>query len=143
MPNLPLPCTNCLRFHFGACRVSPKQCYQCGDMNHIERFCPKEQIPRFQWNPDEPIPGTRTWCEKHQLDRDPHVRQRIINAIKKLPGCAIWLNGEQIYSGNQRHFSSDIISRRHSHDDRTSRRRSRSPLGERSRRRSRSPLRRN
>lgn len=143
MPNLPIPCINCLRFHFGTCREFPKQCFQCGRMNHIERFCPQRLIPHFRWNPKEPIPGTREWCKKYQLDRDPELRQRIINAIKASPGCAIWLNGAPIYSGNEQHFSSDIISRGNRYGGRTSRNRSMSPLRDITRQRSRSPLRRN
>lgn len=141
MPNIPAPCTNCLRFHYGVCWERPKQCFQCGGFNHIERYCPYQR--RVQVNSGGPLPGTREWCDRHGLDSYPELKRRILNAIKTSPGCAIWLDGVCIYGGNQRHFSRDDMPGRHSFNNRSdTRRRSRSPLGDRFRGRSPSPRRR-
>ena len=139
MPNVPVPCTNCLRFHYGVCREPPKQCFECGVMNHIERYCPSKR--RLPVDRGEPLPGTRAWCNHHRLDDDPDLKYKILNTIKTSPGCAIWLDGVRIYRGKECHFSSDYISRGRPFDHRAARRRSRSPLTERSRWRSPSPSR--
>lgn len=138
MPKIPAPFTNCLRFHYGVCRERPKQCFRCGDFNHIERYCPHNRC--IQVYPGEPLPGTRVWCDKYALNNDPELKQKILNTIKASPGCAIWLNNVCIYGAKQVHFPSDNVSRGRLLDDGTTRRRSRSPLG-RNRRRSHSPFR--
>jgi hypothetical protein len=139
MPNMPAPCTNCLRFHYGICWEAPKQCFQCGGFNHIERYCPRQR--RVQVDSGGLLPGTSAWCNKNGLTNDPELKQRVLNAIKTSPGCAIWLDGVCIYGGNQRHFSSDYMPKRRPFDDRTTRYRSRSPP--RDRFQERSPLSRN
>ena len=139
MPNVPVPCTNCLRFHYGVCREPPRQCFGCGVMNHIERYCPCNR--RLQVDRGEPLPGTRAWCNNYCLDKDPDLKLKILNTIKTSPGCAVWLEGVRIYRGNERHFYSDYISRGRTYDHRPARRRSRSPLRDGSRSRSPSPVR--
>jgi hypothetical protein len=140
MPTIPVPCTNCLRFHYGVCYDPPKQCYRCGGSSHIERYCPHRR--RIQNDPGEPLPGTRAWCDKHGLDHDPELKWKILNAIKTSPGCAIWVNDECIYGGNQQYFVRDDRPRGRPLEERITRRRSRSPLRERFEQRSPSPLRR-
>jgi len=140
MPTIPIPCTNCLRFHYGVCYDPPKQCYRCGGSSHIERYCPHKR--RIQNDPGEPLPGTRAWCDKHGLDHDPELKRKILNAIKTSPGCAIWVNDVCIYGGNQQHFVRDDRPRGRPLEERITRRRSRSPLRERFEQRSPSPSRR-
>src|SRR3954453_5499265 len=103
MPSIPTPCTNCLRFHYGTCYEAPKQCQECGGFNHIERYCPNKK--RVARTPGETWPGTRRWCEMWALDDDPELRQKVLTAIKTSPGCAIWVNGQCIYQGNESHFN--------------------------------------
>jgi hypothetical protein len=138
MHTTPVPCTNCLRFHYGVCRERPKQCFQCGEFNHIERYCPHRR--RVRVYPYQPLLGTRAWCDQHGLNNNPELKHKILNAIKCSPGCAIWLDGVCIHGGNHLHFSSDYLCRGHPFAGRTIRRRSRSPLRNRSQRRSSSPL---
>lgn len=133
------PCKNCLRFHYGVCREPPKQCFKCGEFNHIVRYCPHRQ--RVRVNSYEPLLGTRAWCIKHGLDKNPDLKHKILDTIKSSPGCAIWLDGVCIHSGNQSHFSSAYMSRGRPFVGHSVRRRSRSPLRNRSQRRSPSPLR--
>lgn len=68
MSNVPMPCTNCLRFHYGICREAPKQCFHCGVFNHIERYCPRSR--RVHIDRGRSLPGTRAWCEIFALDDD-------------------------------------------------------------------------
>lgn len=141
MPKIPVPCTNCRRFHYGACYDRPKECFNCGGFNHMARYCPRKR--HIQVNPGEPLPGTRPWCSKYGLDNDPELKQRILQTIKTSPGCAVWLNNVCIYGGaREHHFSSHDMNRGRPLDNRTTRgRRSRSPL-DMDRQRSRSPVRR-
>lgn len=141
MHTIPIPCTNCLRFHYGVCTEAPKECFQCGGINHIERYCPRRR--RVRIDPSEPLPGTRAWCDKHGLNDGAglELKWKIRNAIKTSPGCAIWLDGICLYGGNQRHFFSDDRPRGRPRDTNTTRRRSRSPLRDRFQQRSLSPLR--
>jgi hypothetical protein len=141
MPTIPIPCTNCLRFHYGVCAEAPKECFQCRGINHIERYCPRRR--RVRNDPGEPLPGTRAWCDKHGLNdgADLELKWKIRNAIKTSPGCAIWLDGLCLYGGNQRHFFSDNRPKGRPRDTNTTRRRSRSPLRDRFQQLSLSPLR--
>ena len=137
----PVPCTNCLRFHYGTCHEAPKQCFECGGFNHIERYCPSKQ--RVTTTRGEPLPGSRRWCEMHGLDNDPELKRKILNALKVSPGSAIWVNDECIYRGNDRNFLSN--SRGRALEDRVSRARARSRSPRREypeQTRQRSPLRR-
>jgi hypothetical protein len=136
----PVPCTNCLRFHYGPCYEAPKKCFQCGGFNHIERYCPSKQ--RVRTTRGKPLPGSRRWCEMHGLDNDLELKRKILNALKVSPGSAIWVNDECIYRGKDQNFISN--SRGRQLEGRISRARSRSPLRKRApgRTRQRSPLRR-
>lgn len=139
MPNIPVPCTNCLRFHYGPCREAPKQCFRCGGFNHIERYCPLgRRVPIDQRSP---LPGTRAWCQMFGLDGDAELRKKVLDALKTSPGCSIWVNERCIYRGNERHFTQDDpAARRRPLEERMTRGRSRSPIRERVQKRSRSPL---
>lgn len=147
MPKFPIPCTNCLRFHYGGCYEAPKQCYECGGFNHIERYCPCKA--RVTVNRDEPLPGTHAWCNMWNLNDDPELKQKVLAAIKTSPSSAIWVNDECIYRGSERHFYAEEVRRGRGRplEERITRARSRSPPRDRvpewrQRRRSRSPLRR-
>lgn len=147
MPTL-VPCTNCLRFHYGPCREAPRQCHQCGGFNHIERYCPHQKGVTITRG--EPLPGTRRWCEMWGLDDDDELKRKVLNAIKTSPGRAIWVNNQCIYKPNEKHFNTEFVSRERgrSLESRITRKRSRSPARRyddtpswNDRRRSRSPLR--
>ncbi|KAG4441888.1 hypothetical protein IFR05_002629 [Cadophora sp. M221] len=126
---MPTPCTNCLRFHYGECRESVKQCFECKGFNHIERYCPnkKNQIRRIT---GEPLAGTRAWCEMHGLQHDLELKKRVLNALKISPGSAIYVNDVCIYLGTERHFDVQYVpSRGRTFEDqfKRDRERSRSP----------------
>ncbi|KAH8601579.1 hypothetical protein B0O99DRAFT_195713 [Bisporella sp. PMI_857] len=108
MPSAPVPCTNCRGFHYGPCHHGPRICHQCGGLNHIERYCPRKSRVRYRG----PLPGTRRWCRKWDLDNDPVLCDRILNSIKISPGSAISYNGKCIYEGQERHFHTDRDRRR-------------------------------
>lgn len=132
MPNIPVPCTNCLRFHYGPCWEAPKQCFQCGGFNHIERYCPRGR--RIPTDRGGPLPGTLLWCEMNSLNDDPDLKRKVLDALKTSPGCSIWVNDRCIYQGNERHFNQDEPRQRgHRHPlaDTIARARSRSPARER------------
>jgi len=134
MPNIPVPCMNCPRFHYGTCYEAPKQCHECGGFNHIERYCPSRR--RVTISRGEPLPGTRSWCEMWNLDDDPELKKRILNALKTTPSCAIWVNDQCIYRGNETHILNSSVPRGRPLQDRVTRRRSRSPPRDRARQRS-------
>ncbi|KAH7333155.1 hypothetical protein BKA65DRAFT_479721 [Rhexocercosporidium sp. MPI-PUGE-AT-0058] len=133
---MPTPCTNCLRFHYGECRESAKQCFECHGFNHIERYCPnkKNQIKRVA---GEPLAGTKRWCEMHGLQHDPELKKRILNALKTNPGSAIYVNNICIYLGTEKHFDvEDMPSRGRTLEERVKRDQERSMSPPRYRRRS-------
>jgi hypothetical protein len=75
MPNILVPCTNCLRSHYGDCYEAPKQFHECGGFNHIERYCSGKKrvtIPR-----GDLLPGTRRWCETLGLNDDPELKAKV------------------------------------------------------------------
>jgi hypothetical protein len=140
MLNIPVPCTNCLRFHYGPCWEAPKQCFRCGGFNHIERYC---RDRRIRTDRRGPLPGTLRWCEMHGLNDDPELKREILEALKTSPGCSIWVNDRCIHQGNERHFAQNGRGRRgRPLADRVTRARSKSPARERVWKRSRSPSRR-
>jgi hypothetical protein len=142
MPSIPVPCTNCLRFHYGACREAPKQCYQCGGFNHIRRYCPRGRRVPIDWR--GPLPGTGPWCEMFDLNGNPQLKRKVLDALKSSPDCPIWVGSRCIYAGNERHFTRDEpMKRGRTLADRIMRDRSRSPLRGRTLKRSRSPSQRN
>lgn len=102
MPSVPIPCTNCKRFHYGTCFNEPRQCQDCGDLIHIERYCPERR--RVRWI-DGPKPGTRNWCTMWGLDDDYRLREKVLAAIKNSPDSAIWIDGRCIYEGMLRYTS--------------------------------------
>jgi hypothetical protein len=137
MPNNPAPCTNCLRFHYGVCREAPKQCFQCGGLNHIERYCPLGR--RVPTERKGPLPGTRVWCEMFGVNDDPDLKNKVLNALKTAPGCSIWVNERCIYQGNEKHFTQDDAPQGRPLEERVTWGRSRSPPRERQPKRSQSP----
>ena len=142
MPTIPVPCTNCLRFHYGICREAPKQCFRCGVVNHIERYCPYDRrVPIMQRGP---LPGTARWCELNGLNNDLELKRKVLNALKTSPGCSIWVNERCIHAGNEHHFTQDESFERgrgRCLANRFTWNRSESPPRERSMKRSRSPTR--
>ena len=141
MPNIPIPCTNCLRFHYGLCWEAPKQCFQCGGFNHIERYCPRGR--RIPTDRRGPLPGTLPWCEMHGVNNDSELKRKVLDALKMSPGCSIWVDECCIYQGNKIHFTREEPRERgRLLADRISRARSRSPARERAWKRSRSSSRR-
>ena len=141
-----VPCTNCLRFHYGTCHEQPRECRDCGGMNHIERYCPFRN--RVRITPGQPLPGTNAWCNYWHLHDDPELKRKILNALKTNASAAIWVNGQCIYPGKEKHFSSTEEPRGRGRPlEERIKKRSRSPAkhrlsGYRQRPRSRSPLRR-
>lgn len=137
---MPTPCTNCVRFHYGPCRQAPKQCYICGGINHIQRYCPNQKHT-IHYVRGEPLAGTARWCEMHGLNDDPELKQRVLQALKTTPGSAIHINGVCIYRGYDKHFSSNEPPRGRTLEERVTRRgpRSLSPGRGRKRSASRSP----
>ncbi|KAJ5040261.1 uncharacterized protein L3040_005921 [Drepanopeziza brunnea f. sp. 'multigermtubi'] len=100
---MPRPCSNCVRFHYGECNNTIKQCFECDGFGHIDRYCPnrKNNIYCFK---GEPLAGTRRWCERHGLNDDPELKRRILNALKTNPGSVIFVNDRCIYRGCEKHF---------------------------------------
>lgn len=123
--------------------MEAKQCYECGGSNHIERYCPNRMS--IQHVRGEPLAGTRKWIEKHDLDRDPRTRDRILHALRAAPGSAIFKDGVCIYPGIDKHFSTEsgmaLNLRGRALEDRITRRRSRSISPDRRDRLSQSPIR--
>jgi hypothetical protein len=141
MPTIPLPCTNCFSFHYGVCRKVPKQCFHCGGLNHIQRYCPWRRRVRIDRR--APLPGTRIWCEMFGLNEDRKLKRKVLDALKKSPDSPIWINGECIYSGNEHHFNQTIRTERgRPLEYGVLRGRSRSPVKRRAQKRSQSPARR-
>jgi hypothetical protein len=141
-----VPCTNCLRFHYGTCYEQPKQCRDCGGINHIERYCPHRN--QVTTTPGQPLPGTRAWCDYWNLNDDPEMKKKILNALKTNASSAIWVNNQCIYPGHDKHFSTREVPRGRGRPlEERVKKRSRSPPKDRlpdwhQRPRSRSPLRR-
>lgn len=108
MPTIPVPCTNCFRFHYGVCYERPKQCRDCGGINHMERYCPNKN--KMIWKQGEPLPGTFKWCEMWGLNDDLDLKAKVLTAIKTYPGTAIWVNQVCIYQGNNRFFESEPVA---------------------------------
>ncbi|KAF7896969.1 uncharacterized protein EAF01_009372 [Botrytis porri] len=136
---VPAPCQNCRRFHYGYCRDAPRQCWRCNDYNHIERYCPRR---RTRWPRDQALPGTRQWCDYHGLGTDATLRTKVLNALKACPSCNIYIDDYCIYKGCvEHHFRREEVRGRPL-AERMTRRRSRSPKREQVKRgRSRSPIR--
>ncbi|THV53472.1 hypothetical protein BGAL_0049g00060 [Botrytis galanthina] len=136
---VPAPCQNCRRFHYGYCRDAPRQCWRCNDYNHIERYCPRR---RTRWPRDQALPGTRQWCDYHGLGSDVTLRTKVLNALKASPSCNIYIDDDCIYKGCvEHHFRREEVRGRPL-AERMTRRRSRSPGREQVKRgRSRSPIR--
>ncbi|CAD6446136.1 ed50dfad-0c2c-4da0-b560-a896beed96fb [Sclerotinia trifoliorum] len=136
---IPVPCQNCRRFHYGYCRDAPRQCWRCNDYNHIERYCPRR---RTRWPRGQVLPGTHQWCDYHGLGSDPALRARVLNALKASPSCNIYVDDDCIYKGCiEHHFRREEVRSRPL-AERMTRRRSRSPGREQIKRgRSRSPIR--
>jgi len=73
MGKAPVPCTNCLRFHYGGCKEEAKDCHECGGLNHLERYCPSRRrviVPN-----GEPLPGTVSWCRMWELEGE--IRDKV------------------------------------------------------------------
>jgi hypothetical protein len=132
---MPTPCTNCVRFHYGPCRQAPKQCYICGGINHIERYCPNQKHT-IHYVQGEPLAGTAMWCEMHGLNGDPELKQRVLEALKTTPGSAIHINGVCIYRGYDKYFLSNDPPRGRTFEERVTHRGPRSLSSGRGRERS-------
>jgi hypothetical protein len=139
---MPAPCKNCLRFHYGPCWEAKKVCHCCGGINHIERYCPSNNRNGIKATRGEPLPGTRQWCEMYGLDNDPELKRKILTALKTSPSSAIYVNGVCLYAGTDKHFETDELPRGRTMKDRINRERSRSasPNRGRSPPRDRSPM---
>ncbi|KAF7877269.1 hypothetical protein EAF04_000952 [Stromatinia cepivora] len=122
---IPAPCQNCRRFHYGYCRDAPRQCWRCNDYNHIERYCPRR---RTRWPRHQALPGTRQWCDYHGLDSNPALRARVLNALKASQSCNIYIDDDCIYKGCvEHHFRREEVRAGRPLAERMTRRRSRSP----------------
>jgi len=142
------PCINCRRFHRGRCYNQARKCWTCGELGHIQRYCPGKR--HYKAPRGELPPGTSSWCEALGLNDDPLLKSNITQTLKEYPGATIYLNDECIYRGVQTYFYRKALPqgpvlaerlRRPTHLGCPRRRsRSRSPSRERVFKRSRSPL---
>jgi hypothetical protein len=141
---MPIPCSNCIRFHYGPCRDPMKQCFLYGGYQHLDHYCPNRR-GNIRHTTGEQLAGTRKWCAEHELNNDPRLKARILSTLKTEPGSSIWLDRICIYGGSARHFTRDDQERgrmpERPLEERITRARSRSPkMEDRPSPRSRSPL---
>ncbi|KAE9372452.1 hypothetical protein N431DRAFT_339677 [Stipitochalara longipes BDJ] len=103
---MPIPCTNCIVFHYGQCKYPPRQCRICWGWGHIERYCPSNPTGHnIRRERGEPLAGSRAWCERYGLDADPNLKFQVLQALKINPGSAIHINGVCIYGGSSKSYA--------------------------------------
>ncbi|KAI9739887.1 MAG: hypothetical protein M1818_004943 [Claussenomyces sp. TS43310] len=96
-------CINCPRQHRGPCCDSPRACWACGEVGHIQRFCFQRGRTGSRRSGTLDL-GSASWYRGRGLTQDPCLTYKIRSTLKTAPGATIFVNDECVYRGVEAHY---------------------------------------
>ncbi|XP_052176687.1 uncharacterized protein LOC127790991 [Diospyros lotus] len=92
-------CGKCQKRHTGLCLMGTGACYNCGEMGHVAKFCPKGHLKKQQQQPYQQKPGNppKGQARVYALSRQEEDQDRNVFAgnilISRIPAYTLFDSG--------------------------------------------------